>query len=182
MAITVNWATKIVDSTADILDLPTFKETIRTEEDGATGILYDGIITYKRLDLGGGAYFHAVDFINGYQLRFPNAGAYTITGNLGATIIPVANVYVERKTSAAFVTTAIGGVGITADDVWNNPDLENGQTPIEVMRLLLSATTGLTAGSGTPNVTFSDHAHTKARITGTLDANGNRVIVALDPT
>jgi len=96
MAITVNWSTKIVDSTASITDLVAFKETLRAEEDGATGILYDGIIAYAKLDLGGGAYFHAVDFINGYQLRFPNVGAYTITGNLGATIVPVANVYVER--------------------------------------------------------------------------------------
>jgi hypothetical protein len=109
--ITVDWLNKIVDSTSSILDLPAFKDTIRDLEDDALGILYPPVISYKKLDLGGGAYFHAVELINGYQLRFPVAGSYTIVGNLGGTIVAVAGVYVERKTSAAFATAASGGSG-----------------------------------------------------------------------
>ena len=117
MAISVDWINKIVNSTSDILDLPAFKDTIRDLEDDALGMLYAPIITYKRIDLGGGAYFHAVDFINGYRLKFPNAGNYTIEGNLNADIVPVAGVFIERKTSAAFATssTSVGSGGLTTD-------------------------------------------------------------------
>jgi hypothetical protein len=111
MAITIDWINKIVNSTSSILDLPSFKDTIRDLEDDAIGMLYPPVITYKRIDLGGGAYFHAVDFINGYQLRFPNAGSYEIVGNLNANIIPVSGVFIERKTSAAFATSSTGGGG-----------------------------------------------------------------------
>lgn len=117
MAVTVNWSTGIIDSTASILDLPAFHATLRDLEDDVTGAIYPVTHTWKALDLGGGAYFYGLDLINGYTLRFPNAGNYTINGNLGGTIVPVAGVYVERKTSAAYVTTAIGGSGPSAGDI-----------------------------------------------------------------
>ena len=44
-------------------------------------------------------------------------GNYQISGNLGGTILPVAGVYVERKTSAAYATTAVGGGGLPPDQV-----------------------------------------------------------------
>lgn len=111
MAITIDWTNKIVESTASIPDLPAFKDTIRDLEDDAIGMLYQPIISYKKVDLGGGGFFHAVDLINGYQLKFPTPGNYTINGNLGGAIVPVAGVYVERKTSAAFATSGSGGGG-----------------------------------------------------------------------
>lgn len=111
MAITIDWVNKIIESTASINDLPAFKDTIRDLEESPTGILFPSVISYKKVDLGGGAFFHAVDIINGYQLKFPTPGNYQILGNLGGTIVPVAGVYVERKTSAAFSTTAGGGGG-----------------------------------------------------------------------
>lgn len=119
MTITVDWANKLVLSDASITDVVAFKDTIRDLEDDATGMLYQPIITYKRLDLGGGAYFHGVDFINGYQLKFPNAGNYTVIGNIGATIVPVAGVFVDRTKSAAFATVAGtgGSTGPTASEI-----------------------------------------------------------------
>lgn len=115
MSITVNWATKTVLSTANITDLPVFKEDLRLLEESAEGILYPPICTYKRLDLGGGGYFHAVDFINGYVLEFVGAGPFTISGNLNCTINDT-GVQVERKTSAAYATSTAGG-GVSAEDI-----------------------------------------------------------------
>lgn len=116
MAITVNWSTGVIDSTASILDLPAFHAALRDLEDDDVGMFWPTTHTWRALDLGGGAYFYQLDLINGYTLRFPSAGNYTINGNLNATIVPVAGVYVERKTSAAYVTTAIGGgSGLTAE-------------------------------------------------------------------
>jgi hypothetical protein len=119
MTISIDWQNKLVLSTASITDIVAFKDTIRDYEDDDAGVLHDPIITYKRLDLGGGAYFHGVDFINGYQLKFPNAGSYTVVGNIGATIVPVSGVFVDRTKSAAFATVAGegGAAGPTAAEI-----------------------------------------------------------------
>ena len=117
MAITVNWSTGVIDSDASILDLPAFHATLRDREDDDDGMLWPTTHRWKALDLGGGAFFYQLDLINGYTLRFPSVGNYQISGNLNATIVPVAGVYVERKTSAAYVTTAIGGSGPSAGDI-----------------------------------------------------------------
>ena len=117
MTISIDWATKVISSTASILDLPAFHATLRDLEDDPIGVIYPATHSWKALDLGGGAFFYQLDLINGYQLKFPTAGNYTITGNLNGAIVPVAGVYVERKTSAAFVTTAVGGSGPTAADI-----------------------------------------------------------------
>lgn len=117
MTITVNWSTKVIDSSASITDLPAFHATLRDLEDDATGAIYPVTHTWKALDLGSGAWFYGLELINGYTLRFPTPGSYTISGNLGGTIVPVAGVYVERKTSAAFATTAVGGSGPSAASI-----------------------------------------------------------------
>ncbi len=117
MALTINWASKMIDSDASITDMPAFHAELRDAEDSAEGMLYPTTHTWKALDLGGGAFFYGLDLINGWRLRFPAAGNYTIQGNLNAEIIPVAGVYVERKTSAAYATTSIGGSGPSAGDI-----------------------------------------------------------------
>lgn len=125
MAISVDWQNKLVLSTASIPDVVAFKDAIRELEDDAEGLLYDQVITYKRLDLGGGAYMHGVDFINGYKLKFPNPGSYVIVGNIGAVIVPVAGVFVDRLKAAAFAAVAgDGAMGYTLEQiaaaVWNH--------------------------------------------------------------
>jgi hypothetical protein len=120
MTISIDWQNKLVLSTASITDIVAFKDQVRDLEDDDVGILYDPVITYKRLDLGGGAYFHGIEVVNGYQLKFPNPGNYTVVGNIGATIVPVAGVFVDRTKSAAFATVAGtgGSGGATAADIW----------------------------------------------------------------
>lgn len=117
MALTIDWPNKVVQSSASILDLPAFHAALRNAEVDPTGMVYPVIHTWKALDLGSGALFVQADFINGWQLKFPSAGNYVIQGNLNATIVPAAGVYVERKTSAAYVTTAVGASGPTAADI-----------------------------------------------------------------
>lgn len=117
--ISIDWQNKLVLSTASITDIVSFKDTLRAFEDSDVGVLFPPIITFKQLDLGGGAYFYGVDFVNGYQLKFVNAGNYTMIGNIGATIVPVAGVFVDRTKSAAFATVVgVGGsTGPTADEI-----------------------------------------------------------------
>lgn len=139
MALTFDWANLVVESSASITDLPAFHQSLRDAEDDAIGMIYPVIHTWKALDLGG-AYFYQADFINGWTLKFPTAGNYTITGNLNASIVPVAGVYVERKTSAAFVTTSVGGGGPTAESI---ADAVRTELTPELARIAQGLTTGL---------------------------------------
>lgn len=117
MALSYDTANLIVESSASITDLPAFHAELRDFEDSPEGAILPVTHTWKALDLGSGAYFYQADLANGWALKFPTPGNYTINGNLNATIVPVSGVYVERKTSAAYVTTSIGGSGPTADAI-----------------------------------------------------------------
>lgn len=116
MTITVDPVNLIIESTASIPDLPVFHAALRDWEDSAEGVLYPITHTWKALALGGGAYFYGFDLVNGWRLKFIGSGPFTINGNLNGTIIDT-GVQVERKTSAAYTTTAIGGSGPSASDV-----------------------------------------------------------------
>ena len=116
MSLTFDWTNLVVESSASITDLPAFHVALREAEDDAIGMIHPVIHKWKALDLGG-AFFYQADFLNGWQLKFPTPGNYSVAGNLNAAIIPVAGVYVERKTSAAYVTTAVGGSGPTAESI-----------------------------------------------------------------
>ena len=117
MSLTFNTATYTIESTASITDLPAFHAELRDWEDSEQGAIHPVTHSWKALDLGGGGFFYQADLLSPWVLKFPNAGNYTISGNLNATIVPVAGVYVERKTSSAYVTTAVGGSGPSAADI-----------------------------------------------------------------
>lgn len=117
MALTFLPGSLVIESNASILDLPAFHAELRDWEDSAEAMIFPVTHTWKALDLGGGAFFYGLELVNGWRLRFPAPGNYTIAGNLGGAILPVAGVYVERKTSAAFATTAVGGSGPSAADI-----------------------------------------------------------------
>ena len=117
MALSFNTATYTIESTASITDLPAFHAALRDWEDSEQGAIHPVTHSWKALVLGGGGYFYQADLLSPWVLKFPNAGNYTISGNLNATIVPVAGVYVERKTSAAYITTAVGGSGPSAADI-----------------------------------------------------------------
>jgi len=116
MALTVNWATKVVYSDASITDIPAHHIALRDLEASVTGMLYDDICSWQSLDLGGGATLPQIDYINGYVFEFVGPGPFVISGNLNATINDT-GVQVERKTSAAFATTAVGGSGPSVADI-----------------------------------------------------------------
>ena len=115
--ITIDPQNFTINSDASILDLPALHQTLRDWEDSEQGAIHPVTHTWKALDLGGGGYFYQADLLSPWVLKFPNAGNYQISGNLNATVVPVAGVYVERKTSAAYVTTAIGGSGPSAESI-----------------------------------------------------------------
>lgn len=183
MTITVDWANKVVEVSTSILDMPEFHLALRDLEDDPTGMIHPVIHRWKALDLGGGAFFYQADFINGYRLKFPDAGSYTIIGNLNADIVPVAGVFVERKTSAAFTTTSVGGTGPTlaqiADAVWQRL-IENGKSAEEILRVMLAPLTCTASGIGTDTEVYYAQDGITPRVTAEFDGSGNRTAVTLN--
>ena len=116
MTISVNTANRVIESTASITDLPAFHAALRDWEDSPDGAIHPVTHSWKALDLGGGAFFYQADLINGYALRFSGAGPFQISGNLKGPIVDT-GVQVERTTSAAFSTTAVGGSGPSAESI-----------------------------------------------------------------
>ena len=116
MTVSIDWPNKIIESDASILDLPAFHATLRDLEDDAACAIHPVTHRWKALDLGGGAFFYQADLINGYALRFSGAGPFQISGNLKGPIVDT-GVQVERTTSAAFSTTAVGGSGPSAESI-----------------------------------------------------------------
>lgn len=116
MTISIDWPNKIIESDASILDLPAFHATLRDLEDDAAGAIHPVTHAWKALDLGGGAFFYQADLINGYVLEFVGVGPFQISGNLRGSIVDT-GVQVERTTSAAFSTTAVGGSGPSAESI-----------------------------------------------------------------
>lgn len=114
--ISIDWPNKIIESDSSILDLPAFHATLRELEDDASGAIHPVTHRWKALDLGGGAFFYQADLINGYALKFIGTGPFQISGNLRGSIV-YTGVQVERTTSAAFSTTAVGGSGPSAESI-----------------------------------------------------------------
>jgi len=145
MALTFDTANLVIESDGSITDLALFHAALRDWEDSEAAAIYPVTHTWKALDLGAGAFFYQCDLVNGWTLKFPTPGNYAIVGNLNGTIEPVAGVYVERKTSAAFVTTAVGGSGPTADSI---ADAVRAELATELSRLMdLARIHGLQPGT-----------------------------------
>ena len=116
MSLTFDTANRVIESTASITDLPAFHAALRDWEDSPDGAIHPVTHRWKALDLGGGAFFYQADLINGYALKFIGTGPFQISGNLKGSIIDT-GVQVERTTSAAFSTTAVGGSGPSAESI-----------------------------------------------------------------
>ena len=146
MTISVDWPNKIIESDASILDLPAFHATLRDLEDDAAGAIHPVTHRWKALDLGGGAFFYQADLINGYTLRFSGAGPFQISGNLKGPIVDT-GVQVERTTSAAFSTTAVGGSGPSAESIAAAVVSALQATPIPVNNTLINGAPVIGDGS-----------------------------------
>lgn len=117
MPATFDTANKIIELTSSIIDLPVFHQELREWESSPAGIVNPTTHKWKALDLGGGAFFYQCDLTNGWRIRFPQPGSYVIEGNLNGEIVPVAGVFVDRKTSSAYSTTSVGTSGPTAASI-----------------------------------------------------------------
>lgn len=122
MALTLDFINKIVISDASITDAVAFHALLRDIEASTMGMLYPQIHQYKQADIGGGAIFPVVKFVNGWTFQFVEGSFEMRGGNYDLTINPVADCYVNRTQSAAYAVTSVGGTGLSGDDISNVAD------------------------------------------------------------
>lgn len=147
MSLTFDTANRVIESTASITDLPAFHAALRDWEDSPDGAIHPVTHTWKAMDQGEGAFLYQADLINGWVLKFPTPGNYTITGNLKGDIIPVAGVYVERTRATAYTTTAVGGSGPSAESIAAAVLTALQATPIPVNNTLINGAPVIGDGS-----------------------------------
>lgn len=94
---------------------------------------------------------------------------------------------VHTDVDAILADTGTDGVvlkaaGLDADAVDEILDevIEGTITLRQALRIFLATLAGKSTGGGTATLTFKDNADTKARVTATVDANGNRTAITLD--
>jgi hypothetical protein len=192
MAITINWATKVIDvPQSDLtflggddyeLDITDFHWTLRDIEDDVGGMVHLPTHTHNtEVILSGDTFARVVQIINGYTVTFEDTGSPYRVFLVGANsnILDVANlnnVSIAAKNSGGLV---IQPDGVTAANVWEH--LGEGALTMEVMmRVMLSALAGTTTGLGTDTEKYESVDGLKDRITVTFDANSNRTTIVLD--
>lgn len=123
--------------------------------------------------------------IGAWQEVLPNA---LISGRVDSNVQAIANAVL---TNSAFAAGALDAAALATDAAQEIADalldrsgaIETGLTPRQALRLIASATAGKLSGAATTTVTINNAVQdSKARITATVDSDGNRSAVIWDVT
>jgi len=106
------------------------------------------------------------------------------------SLIEVEQINVDLTTvinNLATVDTVVDAIKAKTDNLPSDPVaissiVEGTITVQQALRILLAAMAGKATGGGTTSVIFRDTTDSKDRITATVDSNGNRSAVTLDPS
>jgi len=89
----------------------------------------------------------------------------------------------ERDASTVLVTAVSATADVQVEGaVVLSQTIEGAYTLRELVRLMAAALFGKSSGGGSTTITFRDLADGKDRIVATVDSNGNRTAVTLDPS
>lgn len=185
MAISINWATKVITvPQADLtlvsgslyeLDVDVFRLALKDIEDSEEGMAQPDTHRHStESTLSGVTYARQFEIINGYTVTFEN-GSYTVrcvgaNHNIG-DVKNVNSVSLIIGNSAGLITAG-GGLNDVA---------EPGFTFADMIRIVAAVAAGKsTGGPGSP--VFRDLADTKNRVSGTADSSGNRSAATYDGT
>ena len=116
MTFTVDFATRIVYSDANINDFPAARSALRALEETEFGKVNPSIFDFSKIALGGGAYMYDITFINGYTLEFPRSGKFAINGGNWHSEINDTGVQIIVTMADAYAVTASGGSALTPDE------------------------------------------------------------------
>lgn len=197
MAISINWATQVISvPQADLthvtgtlyeLDTDAFRLALKSIEDSEEGIVFPDTHRHNtEATVAGTTFARLIEIINGYSIEFED-GAYSVRlAGSNNNFFDVENGILEQNTvqvisqnSAGLIVTSSGGV--TPADVWGY-DLETGYSATELMRLVAAVLLGEASGGGTSTRTFRDVNDTTDRVVATVESDGDRTAVTLDPS
>jgi hypothetical protein len=114
----------------------------------------------------------------------------SVTGAVGSVTGSVGSVAAGGITAASIATGAIDADALATDAVTEianglldlTDGIETSLTPRGAFRLISAALAGKLSGAATATITIRNTADSKARITATVDADGNRSALTLDAT
>jgi hypothetical protein len=186
MAISIEWGTKVITiPQADLtfvsgvlyeLDVDAFRLDLKDLEDSEEGMPFPDTHRHNtEVVLSGVTYARFVEIINGYTVEFEDtASPYTVrcTGanhNLADVFVP------GTSEVSLIIGNSAGLVAGLASEV------ESGYDVIQSLRVILASLAGKLSGAPSGPIYIRDVGDTKNRITATVDANGNRTSVTVDP-
>lgn len=200
MALSINWATKVIGvPQADLaavstglyeLDVEAFRLALKDIEDSETGVAFPD--THRRnapVTLSGVTYAQTFEIINGYTVTFQDTGTpYTVrvvgANHNIADVKNVNNVSLIIGNSAGLIVVATGGSsGPTAAQVADAVaarTYEAGLSHEAILRILLAALAGKADGIGSLTERYMAQDGTTPRVTTTFDVAGNRAVVLVD--
>lgn len=196
MPITINHATRIIYVPQDFLtplggasyqlDINDLRLALKDLEDDADGMhLPDATRHNGEVTLAGTTFARSVEFVNGYRIEFED-GAYSINlvggNNNVADVMVVNQVSLRSNNSAGLIVNYVAGTDpdSLADAVMNRA-YEGGLTLQDMTRLFASMLFGKVTGAASDTVRFRDLADAKDRVVISVDVDGNRSAVTLDP-
>jgi len=134
-------------------------------------------------DIKGGTFNGATDSLEAIRNRGDSAwiSATTVDLNADQSAVTIGTVNTALALTANNDKTGYALAAAGIDGIWDEV-IEGTLTGRQVLRLNLSALTGKSSGGGTATLIFRDNGDTKARITATVDEDGNRTAMTLDET
>lgn len=193
MALSINHLTRVIyvpqadltplGGALYLLDVNDFRLWLKDWEDDAVGIQMPNTHNhYPEVILGGVTLARVVEIINGYTVTFEDGQYAVVLGGANNNLADVTNVNQVsiRSNNSAGLTAAANpedmAAAVFAQYVEGTLDLK------EVMRLVSAVLMGKVTGAGSGTVTFRDTGDSKDRVVATVDLQGNRSAVVLDPT
>lgn len=205
MATSIAWATKVITvNQADLsfvsgtfytMDTDQFRKDLNALQAGEEGMWADTTHLHNtEVTVAGTTFARTVEIINGYTVQFLPDSQWTVQllgsnnniFDVGGGILVQNQVQVIPTNSAGLIVVSTGSGLSAAQDTKLTQihgevrDIEGGEHHSWLMRIMMSALSGLLSGAAGTNVKTRDMADTKDRIDATVDADGNRTSVTLD--
>lgn len=195
MAITINWATRVISilkadmtqlsATRYELNVDALRLALKDLEDSEEGMAFPSTHAHNTtVTVGGVTLARVVEIINGYTITF-EAGTYSVSlvgaNNNIADVMNLNSVSLRSANSAGLIAVGLDP-NVVADAILDRANaIEAGLTPRQAMRLIVAALAGELSGAETTTIVIRNAvADSKNRITATVDVNGNRQAISYD--
>lgn len=116
--------------------------------------------------------------VNNAQLGAIISALASSNGSIASNSTLTAKAFMEAVAGGA---TPLSPEGLAAS-LLDNEDIETGYSMREALRIMLSSLAGKVSGAETTTIVFRNVNDDKNRIIATVDSNGNRTSITLDPT